>query len=199
MELTQKQKNILSSSKWYHATTKENYENIRKTGVQSTYNIGNELDFGYGFYLTPSEKLAENYLVRLYKRVDNLTETMVVMEFSFCPLEWFSANQYSAAIFDKFDDRFANFVFTNRLESETKKQQHDYDVIYGVMSDSVPTKLLLDYRSGEIKKEEVLTGLKKSTSMKQLSIHNQALCDSIKLSRAYGFNPQTQERKELEF
>lgn len=86
----------------------------------------------------------------------------------------------------------------NRLECKTNEQRHNYDVIYGVMSDSVPTQLLLRYRAGEIDKEDVLTGLKKGNSMKQLSIHNQALCDSIILSRAYEFNPKTQERKELD-
>ena len=198
MILTEKQIKILSSTKWYHATTKENYENIRKVGVQSEYNKGNELDFGYGFYLMPSEKLAENYLTRLFGKFDRVAETMVIIEFTFCPLDWFSSDEYSTMIFKKFDDEFANFVFTNRLECQSNKQRHNYDAIYGVMSDSIPTKLLLDYKSGDISKDEVLEGLKKETSMKQLSLHNQSLCDSIVLTRAYEFNPQNQERKELD-
>ena len=85
------------------------------------------------------------------------------------------------------------------LKTGWKVQQHEYDVIYGVMSDSVPTKLLLDFRAGETSKELVLEGLKKSTSMKQISIHNQNLCNTLKLTRAYEYYPKTDERKELAF
>lgn len=196
--MTDKLKKILSSDKWYHATTKQNYDNICQMGVVADFNRGKELDFGYGFYLTTSEKSAEGYLSRLYNCLDSINETLVIMEYTFQPLNWFLSDRYNTTTFENFDDAFAEFVFMNRLECKTNEQRHNYDVIYGVMSDSVPTQLLLRYRAGEIGKEDVLTGLKKGNSMKQLSIHNQALCDSIILSRAYEFNPKTQERKELD-
>ncbi len=198
MEMTEKLKNILSSDKWFHATTKSNYDSICKMGVVADFNRGKELDFGYGFYLTSSEKLAEGYLCRLYDWLDSINDTLVIMEYTFKPLEWFASGLYNATIFESFDDRFAEFVFMNRLECKTNKQRHNYDVIYGVMSDSVPTQLLLNYRAGDIDKEAVLNGLKRGNSMKQLSIHNQTLCDSIILTRAYEFDPKTQERKELD-
>lgn len=198
MELTDKIKRVLSSDKWYHATTIDNYNSIRQKGIIADFNRGKELDFGYGFYLTTSEKLAENYLFRLYGSLNPINETLVVMEYQFKPNDWFSSNAFNVALFENFDDEFAEFVFMNRLECKTNKQRHNYDVIYGVMSDSLPTQLLLRYRAGEIDKEEVIAGLKKGNSMKQLSIHNQALCDTISLTRAYEFNPITKERKELD-
>ena len=67
MELTGKLERVLSSSRWFHATTKENYESIRQQGIIADFNRGKELDFGYGFYLTTSEKLAEGYLSRNIK------------------------------------------------------------------------------------------------------------------------------------
>ena len=120
------------------------------------------------------------------------------MEYTFQPLAWFESLSYKTTTFEKFDDEFAEFVFKNRLESKSNEQRHNYDVIYGVMSDSLPTQLLLEYRAGEISKEDVLNGLKKGNSMKQLSIHNQALCDTILLTGAYEFDPKTQVRKELD-
>lgn len=200
MEPSQKIQTTLSSHKWYHATTKSNYENLIKSGVIADYNRGNELDFGFGFYLTNTSEMAEKYISRLFASLpEDEPEILVIMEYDFCPLDWFLMDDYKSKVFTKFDDEFAEFVFKNRLESATQKQQHEYDVIYGVMSDSVPTKLLLDFKAGETSKESVLDGLKKSTSMKQISIHNQSLCDTLKLTRAYEFYPKTDERKELAF
>ena len=65
------------------------------------------------------------------------------------------------------------------------------------MSDSVPTQAILEYKMGAKTKEEVLECLKKPTSMKQLSLHNQNLCDIIKLKEAYTIDTATNERKEL--
>ena len=50
MELTDKIKRVLSSDKWYHATTIDNYNSIRQKGIIADFNRGKELDFGYGFY-----------------------------------------------------------------------------------------------------------------------------------------------------
>lgn len=198
MELSTKVKNILSSTHWFHATTKSSFENILAQGVVADYNRYSELDFGYGFYLTTTEKLAESYISKLLSWADSTDDPPVIMEFEMNPLEWFLNAEYSTAVFPAFDDSFAEFVFNNRMNSSTGKQFHDYDAIYGVMSDSVPTKLLLQFRGGEISYEAVIDGLKKSNSMKQISLHSQHLCDIIKLKRAYQYDYQTGERKELD-
>lgn len=199
LELTEKIRNVLASTTWFHATTLSSFENIMRKGVVADFNRYSELDFGYGFYLTPTAKLAESYISKLFAWAGNVdNDPPVIMEFEMNPLDWFLGEEYSTAVFPSFDEAFAEFVFNNRMNSDTGKQLHDYDVIYGVMSDSVPTRLLLQYRAGEISKEEVISGLKKGNSMKQISLHNQHLCDIIKLTRAYRYNIETQERKELD-
>ena len=199
LELPDKIKRILSADKWYHATTKSNFENILSKGVIADHNRYSELDFGYGFYLTTSEKLAESFISRLFAWQEHTNnDPLVIMEYKKTPLEWFIGDDYNTAIFPEFDDAFATFVFENRLNSTTGEQFHNFDAIYGVMSDSVPTKLLLQYRAGEITREEVIQGLKKGNSMKQISLHSQDLCDIIELERAYLYNPNTKERKELD-
>lgn len=65
------------------------------------------------------------------------------------------------------------------------------------MSDSVPAQAILEYKMGIKTKEEVLECFKKATSMKQISLHNQELCDIIKLKEAYTIDKTTKERKEL--
>lgn len=199
MELPAKIKHILSADKWYHATTKSNFENILSKGIIADHNRFSELDFGYGFYLTTSEKLAESFISRLCSWQGNTDgDPPVIMEYNFSPLEWFTGDKYNTTIFPEFDDAFAEFVFENRINSTTGEQLHNCDAIYGVMSDSVPTKLLLQYRAGEITREEVIHGLKKGNSMKQISLHSQDLCDIIKLEGAYQYDPDTKERKELD-
>lgn len=174
--------------------------NLRKNGIIADYNRGSELDFGYGFYLTTTAELAERYISRLWGwQADRAPlQELVIMEYDMTPLVWFEDPQYNAIAFPAFDDVFAEFVFFNRTENANGSQQHNYDVIYGVMSDSVPTALLLQYRAGEITKEDVLAGLKKSNSMKQISLHSQQLCDIITLRRAYTYDPATDCRKELD-
>lgn len=65
------------------------------------------------------------------------------------------------------------------------ENQHPHDIIFGVMSDSNPIMDIQRYKNGEISKEEVIHTFLKDTSNKQLSIHNQKICDIIKPSKAY--------------
>lgn len=197
MELSNKIVNILSSKSWFHATTIDNCKNIINRGILVDYNKGNELDFGFGFYLSPNIEMAERYLCRLYGQIGFEKTNLVTIEYDFCPYNFFINNKYNTAVFPKFDDAFAEFVLDNRLKCKND-MQHNYDIIYGVMSDSVPTQLLLKYKADEISKADVIEGLKKSNSMKQLSIHNQEICNDISLSKLYLFNAVTKERKEID-
>lgn len=124
-------------------------------------------------------------------------DTPMILGFEFIPLEWFESDMYNTKILGKYDDEFAIFVFENRTENVYGSKQHNFDVIYGVMSDSVPTQAILEYKMGKKTKEEVLECLKTPTSMKQISLHNKNLCDIIELKEAYTIDRTTNERKEL--
>ena len=56
MDINGKIIKYLSIDKWYHGTTLEGWKSICKLGVLANYNIGYELDFGYGFYLTSKQQ-----------------------------------------------------------------------------------------------------------------------------------------------
>lgn len=191
----------LKSTRWYHGTTLEGWKNICKMGVQVKHNIDHELDFGYGFYLTPKCEQAEKFITTilritgtndplsqfgdLFPAIEENKESKiaVIVEFEFCPLNWVDDFKYKTL--NGYDDEFAEFVFFNRLENVDGSKQHSYDFIFGVMSDSNPIIDVARYKREEIGKEEVIQSFKKSTSAKQLSIHNQGICDTIVPSKAY--------------
>lgn len=199
--MDKKIKKYLSQKKWYHGTTLDNAKKIRKMGVIADYNKGNELDFGFGFYLTPKKDQASSFIKRILeynkdKVGQSLAESLgiktkcnkdkeipVVIEFDFEPLDWFEGKEYKCKILNSYDNEFAEFVFNNRMNNYDI--QHDYDLIFGVMSDSLPIILIQRYKNGELKKDDVIEGLKKQTSAKQLSIHNQNICDIIKVNKIY--------------
>src|SRR5690625_2835668 len=108
----------------------------------------------------------------------------VVMTFDFNPLRYFEQNtQFNTKIFERYDKEYSEFVFHNRVHNKFGKEHHDYDLIYGGLSDSLPTLLIKKFKLGQISKEETLKSLEKGTSFKQLSIHNQEICDILILKR----------------
>jgi len=80
-------------------------------------------------------------------------------------------------------------------------KQHKYDAIFGVMTDTRPIEIIKKHKAGILSKSEVLNEFKKSISMKQLSLHNQKLCDMIKPVKIYVFDTDNEikfHRKELD-
>jgi hypothetical protein len=57
-------KKYLQQDTWFHGTTLLGWQEMCKLKVKCDYNRGNELDFGYGFYMTPTYAQAENYINR---------------------------------------------------------------------------------------------------------------------------------------
>lgn len=100
-------------------------------------------------------------------------------------------NQYNYRKFLKYDEEFAEFVLKNR--THPKYINHSYDYVIGVMSDSNPEALLIKYRANIITRKELIIALQKGTSMEQLSLYNQDICDILRVRRATLIN----ERKEL--
>jgi hypothetical protein len=199
--MSNKVEKYLKINKWYHATTLSGWKEICKYKIQVSYNIGNELDFGYGFYLTPKVDQAEKFIKRmievpeenLLSEIDLLYPTesnpddkiAVIVEFNIVPYDWYIDESLEHKILSKYDDEFAEFVFFNRTENADGLNQHNFDFMFGVMSDSNPNKEIKRFRNGIIGKDDVIESFKMSTSSKQLSIHNQKLCDIIKPCRAF--------------
>jgi len=173
----------LQQETWYHGTTFGSWLEIEKEGIRADYNLGNKLDFGYGFYLAPKYKQAESYILRNIPYMSLSEKDMlnkpVVIEFELCLNN--IIHEYSHKVFLHRDDEFAEFVIMNRMNPDLKN--HNYDFVIGVMTDSNPIDLIMKYQLHEIELKEVKEGLLKWNSMEQLSLHNQSICDKIKVRK----------------
>jgi hypothetical protein len=184
--LTAKEEKFFKKDKWYHGTTLAEWKALCNSRVLASYNIGTSLDYGNGFYLSPSEEDTKKYALDTvrYNGSDIPDDNVpVVIEFSYVPLDdILSDTDYK--YFSKYNDEFANFVFECRCNYASLKK-HPYKITGGVMTDTIPTKLMQEYFAGLKTKESVIEEFKKSTSKKQLCLHTQELCDKLKLVRAY--------------
>lgn len=173
----------INQETWFHGTTLSGWKSICEHKVQVDYNIGTSLDFGYGFYLTPKFSQAKSYITRMLpytekKEKDDEVPVVIEFEINFSNL----IHTYKNIKFLHYDREFAMFVFRNRNYPD--KRMHDYDFIIGVMSDSNPDELIAEYQAGNILSDDVIHGLLKWTSMVQASLHNQELCDKLKMKKA---------------
>lgn len=184
--MTTKEEKFFKQDIWYHGTTLAEWKSICKSKILADFNIGYSLDYGNGFYLSPSEKDTQKYALDTVKYNgsslpdDNVP---VVLAIKYIPLEAIligTPHKY----FAKYDDEFAEFVFQCRANYLSKKT-HPYDITGGVMTDTVPTAIMQKYFAHQLTKEEVLEEFKKNTSKKQLCLHTQELCDKLKLVYAY--------------
>lgn len=185
--LKNKTRQRLISSSWFHATTYSEWQNICQNKIQVKHNLirSNELDFGYGFYLTDSKERAKNYILQYVKNGILSPQDLLVLEFDFCPAHYQTPDNWK--VFEKYDDEFAEFVFSNRLKNIAGSKQHCYDWIYGGMTDTKPLQIMSDYRDGNITKEMAISEFQKGMSFKQLSIHSQKLCHAMQLKSATRF------------
>lgn len=186
--MTSKEEKFFSNTKWYHGTTSSQWNSICEAGILVKHNIGISLDFGNGFYLSNNQKDTENYALNIVKYNEDTynEEQPIVLCFEFSPLDMIN-NGRSYHYFGAYDDEFANFVFDCR-ENYLSEKKHSYDITGGVMTDYIPAMLMQQYFIGDLTRKQVVEMLKKSTSKKQICLHNQEDCDTLKLVSAYIIN-----------
>lgn len=189
MIMTPKEEKFFQGTIWYHGTTLSEWKSICEVGILADYNIGTSLDFGNGFYLSNNQKATENYALNAVKYCNSTfpdDNIPVVICFEFHPMKFISEGD-NFKYFAKYDREFAEFVFENRLNCELPKQ-HSYDLTAGVMTDAIPTKLMQQFFAGQVTREEVVQEFMAATSKKQLCLHKQEQCDTLKVTRAYIVN-----------
>lgn len=186
-EISIRELNRLNQDLWYHGTTIESAENIAKNGVIANYNMGEQLDFGPGFYLTDTYERAVSFISRapiITLHGDMLSRknwAIVTFEFNPFNLLFLQKSPYSFHNFSKHNNEFANFVFRNRMYNTRKENPHSYDIIWGVMSDNNPLEIIGKYKKELINYDNAIEQLKKTNSMRQLYIGNQDICNMLKI------------------
>lgn len=178
------------NTKWFHGTTLHGLKNIEKDNIDISYNQGNELDFGNGFYLSLTLEDARNFIkykieYSTFSDNDIDRKTPIILEFDINLDTILSSYDLNFKSFNKYDRDFAEFILNNRLKAKDFSNKnyysidyyHNYDLIFGVMSDSNPINIIQNYQNNNLTYNDAVTELLKATSKKQLSFHNQNLCD----------------------
>lgn len=203
MNYGKKTRKYLNQTSWFHGTSVSGYKSIEENGVKAFFNKNNELDFGAGFYLAPKKRMAEDFVRRILEfksiaipdvDVDDITPVVIEFEFPQKPMDYFEGDNYQTGLYESFDEEFARFIFHNRVHNVGDIPDHGYDLIYGVMSDSNPTKLIAQFRDGQITEEDFIREImEQKISPRQLSIHNQDLCGILQVKEVH-----TLEHREVE-
>ena len=178
------QEEFLNHEIWYHATSGIFFERILTDGVVASVNKDTELDFGYGFYLTPSYRWAKKF-------AEGFNNPRII-EFHFKPIEILAGSK-NFNFFGRLNMKFADFVFHNRMDYEQypDKCVHNFALVGGVMSDGNQIMDFEEYRSGLIGKDELYQRICTPKEDWQLLIHAQSLCDRIAPFAAYDLEGET--------
>lgn len=184
--MTAKEQKFFECSTWYHGTTLSGWKSICRLGIKADFNVGISLDFGNGFYLSNDIQNTERYVRNMIKYSNSdfgEDNVPVITVFEFVPFAWLLEGA-TYHYFPKYDMEFAEFVFENRLNYKNQNM-HGYDITAGVTTDAKPTYLMQQYFLGNMQKKDVLKEFCKGTSVRQICIHNQKLCDIIYPKEAY--------------
>jgi len=113
-------------------------------------------DFGRGFYVTSIRSQAEE----MAKRVTQWSKKQaVVTEFEFDEYAW-EDEELKVLRFDKYDEKWLDFVVKNRKSKTTKDTTHDYDIVEGPVADDRIARHVIRYIKGSISKIDFLEELK---------------------------------------
>lgn len=112
-------------------------------------------DFGLGFYLTPSRKIAQD---QANKKAENFGGIPIVYAYE---IEEEKLNELNTKIFDcsEYTKEWAIFIRKNR-QNRTRKQLHNYDVVIGPIADDTVGYQIRRLEDGIISKEQFLEEIK---------------------------------------
>lgn len=111
------------------------------------------MDFGKGFYLTPSVESARKMAVRVVKRKGG-NETVMVFEFD----EEAARRDGAIRDYPTMDRTWVNFVLANRLWDRSAVDHNidrRYRIVHGYVADDRLMQIIDDYEAGDLTIEEV--------------------------------------------
>lgn len=135
--------------KLYHGSNIEVY--VPDLGKSKPYK-----DFGQGFYLSADKNQAKRMAEQ--KTLQLLFGEPIVSEFEFDESLLYN-KKLNVKIFNDYSVEWATFILENR-NMKRKHPIHNYDIVYGPISDDGVTFQLRRYQSGAISIEELVKELK---------------------------------------
>ena len=169
--------------KWYHATSLNKFYKIMDEGILFNVNEGKPLDFGSGFYLSPSKKWARGYAENFFEIVDDDSDdsSAVIIEFRFMPINLIKEGM-THHFFKAQDLDYARFTVQNWLNPG--KYNMKKDIIAGPMTDGNQLEMLALHDKGIVSEADLISVFIEETGENQLLLHTQRACDAIRPYRA---------------
>lgn len=190
--------------KLYHGTNYSSAMNIVNNGIKLEYSKP-YLDFGAGFYTTPSYNHAASAAIRATKKHNakySTDEEPYIVEVDFRPIK---GAELSTVSYPRHSEKWGKFVLFNRLTPsiltaysiEEHNQDAKYDVCFGEIADGNIANIAYEVNNGIIRPDDVdyKAFLKKNgdTYPQQYSFHtlkaisciNVLSCGTIKNKKRY--------------
>lgn len=148
--------------KLYHGTNYSSAMNIVNNGINLEYSKP-YLDFGAGFYTTPSYAHAASSAIRATKKYNARYKTYeepYIVEVEFKPIK---DKELVTVSYPRHSEKWGRFVLNNRLTSNIlstyniveHNQDAKYDVCVGEIADGSIVNIAYEVNNGIIKPEEV--------------------------------------------
>lgn len=131
----------------YHGTN-INFSEIRLNASR----VGK--DFGYGFYLTPDEKVAKRQAERKFRQYgvgEEIVQHYLLDEAKLAGL--------NILHFDTYSEEWADFILLNR-QNKLPHSLHNYDIVVGPIANDTVGFQIRRYTEGIITKEQFLEEIK---------------------------------------
>jgi hypothetical protein len=120
-------------------------------------------DFGKGFYVTKIREQAETWAIRMGRQHKSKG---IVTKFKFYE-SVFDNVMYKVLRFDKYDEKWLDFVTLNR-RFDSPIPAHDYDIVEGPVADDRISREIDNYISGKISREKFLSMLRRDEPTHQI-------------------------------
>ena len=167
---------------FYHGTSLNGWNNIRKKGINADINKNTELDFGKGFYASYPEDIsyAKKHALKVTREIlgkKDITSNAVIIEF-----EIDESLFENVLTFTKKDHNFLDFVFNTRLNYLNEDIMHD--VVSGPMADGTVDSLMSFYICHKSSITAFIVKLcywLPFNMHKQIVFKTQSLCDNINI------------------
>lgn len=111
-------------------------------------------DFGYGFYLTPDEKVAKRQAERKFRQYGVGEE--IVQHYLLDEAQLVNLNILH---FDTYSEEWADFILLNR-QNKLPRSLHNYDIVIGPIANDTVGFQIRRYTEGIITKEQFLEEIK---------------------------------------
>lgn len=179
--------------KLYHGTISSGAENIIKNGIKLQHGKP-KVDFGQGFYTTPSFNFAKSTAINKAKKTNSYYNSTYVepyvLTYNFDEIK--AKEKGNILCFSDVDVKWAQFIVNNRngfeymncIGSKFHNIKHNFDIVQGAIADKEIVLLAKTLNNLKKKvKEEDVNNILYDYMTKQISFHTYESLEYLQLTR----------------